>query len=520
MGALNSVHLGSSGLGAPILLAILLSIFKLLWAFKGNLPKGVPWPGIRSKLLGWPRASLRSMVYAREMVEESYYRYTKQSEHFILPNFLCDDVVVPRAELKHLLSMPDEDLNLLEALKDQLQPWYTLMNSCVMRNFYTVQVPAVRYLDKLVPPQIERMMEEVGNSLTLRLGDNPEAWRDISVFDTVEKVVSQVGNFFVVGDPLCRNEEYIQAVFQFGKGLFVAATFIRMVPKFLRPIFGPLIAFSNRKNYYTFAKHLTPLITQRLNEPDRFDPKNTASQDVVQWFINRSLTLPDPRDQTPEFLTYRLMLFSLAVVQVISVATTHLLFDLYSFPPSASLIPELRDEILEVLKAEGGTWTMHGLNKMVKLDSAIKESMRLSCFGTRGCTRKVIKASGITLSNGLWVPNGATITTPLWSIHHDEDIYPHADQYVPFRFYNAAKNQVSGSKSIGTTSPEFLSFGHGRHACPGRYFAAVEMKLLVAYLLLNYDVEPLVTRPPSQWIATNYLPPMKAVLRVKRRRPQ
>ena len=101
------------------------------------------------------------------------------------------------------------------------------------------------------------------------------------------------------------------------------------------------------------------------------------------------MTLPDPQEQTPAFLSYRLLLFNHAVVQVISIATTHLLFDLYSFPPSASLIPELRGEILEVLRAEGGVWTLHGLNKMVKLDSAIRESMRLSCFGTRGCTRKV-----------------------------------------------------------------------------------------------------------------------------------
>jgi hypothetical protein len=74
---------------------------------------------------------------------------------------------------------------------------------------------------------------------------------------------------------------------------------------------------------------------------------------------------------------------------------THLLFDLYSFPPSALLIPELRDEVLEVLKANDGTWTIGGLNKMVKLDSAIRESMRLSCFGTRGCTRKVRSLSSL-----------------------------------------------------------------------------------------------------------------------------
>ncbi|KAH0555795.1 hypothetical protein GP486_006259 [Trichoglossum hirsutum] len=174
--------------------------------------------------------------------------------------------------------------------------------------------------------------------------------------------------------------------------------------------------------------------------------------------------MPDPRERTPAYLSYRLMLFSLAAVQTVSAATTHLLFDLYSYPPSASLIPELRDEVLEVLKEDGGNWTMRGLNKMVKLDSAIRESMRLSCFGTRGCTRRVAKEGGITLSNGLWVPNGTTLTTPQWSIHHDEDVYPQANEFIPFRFYDMAQAQESARKSMVTTSPEFLAFGHGKHA--------------------------------------------------------
>ena len=83
------------------------------------------------------------------------------------------------------------------------------------------------------------------------------------------------------------------------------------------------------------------------------------------------------------------MLFSLASVQVPTAAATHLLVDIYSCSESFNLVNELRNEILSVLDSEGGQWTMAGLQKMVKLDSAIKESMRLSCFGQRGCTRKV-----------------------------------------------------------------------------------------------------------------------------------
>ena len=53
---------------------------------------------------------------------------------------------------------------------------------------------------------------------------------------------------------------------------------------------------------------------------------------------------------------------------------------------------------------------------------------------------------------------------------------------------------------------------------PGRFLAATEMKLLLAQILLNYDVEPLATRPENRWIADMMLPPMEATIKIKRRK--
>jgi cytochrome P450 len=68
-----------------------------------------------------------------------------------------------------------------------------------------------------------------------------------------------------------------------------------------------------------------------------------------------------------------------------------------------------------------------------------------------------------------------------------------------------------------STSADYLSFGHGRHACPGRFFAANELKLLLAYMVLNYDIEPLEKRPDGKWVGTVCLPDMKATIKVRRR---
>lgn len=40
-----------------------------------------------------------------------------------------------------------------------------------------------------------------------------------------------------------------------------------------------------------------------------------------------------------------------------------------------------------------------------------------------------------------------------------------------------------------TTNESNLMFGYGRHACPGRFFAANEIKLILARLILDYDIK-------------------------------
>jgi cytochrome P450 len=66
---------------------------------------------------------------------------------------------------------------------------------------------------------------------------------------------------------------------------------------------------------------------------------------------------------------------------------------------------------------------------------------------------------------------------------------------------------------------ENMGFGYGRHACPGRFFAATEIKLIVARILLDYDFklpEGQTKRYPNIAIANNYVPDMKKELVFRR----
>jgi len=70
-----------------------------------------------------------------------------------------------------------------------------------------------------------------------------------------------------------------------------------------------------------------------------------------------------------------------------------------------------------------------------------------------------------------------------------------------------------------TATKEFMAFGYGRHACPGRFFAANEIKLILSRLLLEYDLrmpDGLTERYPNMVMGIDALPDPTKELMLKR----
>jgi cytochrome P450 len=192
----------------------------------------------------------------------------------------------------------------------------------------------------------------------------------------------------------------------------------------------------------------------------------------------------------------------------------------------------LRSELDRVFGRDDGPSTAIRIkaSQLIHLDSLAKETMRLHSFGTRGVMRKVM-SDGVSTDDGQFLPRGTILSflmhqpSQKYGICAEESLH-----FDPFRFSRAKacngttgdrKNPVVGSDSFITTSSDYLLFGHGRRACPGRSFVNIEFKLMIAYALRHYDFKFVNNTKPEElryrYVAETLRPPRNVEILIKKR---
>lgn len=183
------------------------------------------------------------------------------------------------------------------------------------------------------------------------------------------------------------------------------------------------------------------------------------------------------------------------------------------------------------------------MQKLICIDSTIRESLRRNPLQIRGLLREVMPRNGITLPDGNHIPQGTWIAIPFQAVHMDERFYPKSEDFDPFRF---ARMRTEGDRLDSTqTSDTYLAFSYGRHSwsvfsryallvpkpwcpgqtfigllltspSPGRWLVSQTLKLLIAYITLNYDIQPLDKRPPNTVFADTNIPSFSTRIKVRR----
>jgi cholesterol 7alpha-monooxygenase len=159
--------------------------------------------------------------------------------------------------------------------------------------------------------------------------------------------------------------------------------------------------------------------------------------------------------------------------------------------------------------------TREKLDKMVKLDSCINESLRLCAYNISA--RMVLKDMTFVSHTGqkykLRKDDNIHILT--CATHRDEDIYPNASEFQYDRFLKQPTTVLKDGKQV-PNNMLLLPFGNGISYCPGRFFARNEIKLCAAMFLYFYDIQfadPEQDLPPFNFarFGLSLLPPQNDI---------
>ncbi|TBU42576.1 cytochrome P450 [Dichomitus squalens] len=487
--------------------AVLVAAYVIRW--RTNPLNSIPTVGGPSAPILCYLSALNFLLHPRELLTEGYQKFHGS----VFKVALIDQwlVVVSGSKLvDEVRRHADEQLSFVEGVEDLIQTRYTLGPEMTSDPYHVdiIKEKLMRTLPVVLPDVIDELTYAVPNYIPA----NETEWISVNVLKTMLNVVARVSNRVFVGLPVCRNQAYLDIAIAFTIDVIKDRTIINIFPDFVKGFIAGLT--TNVKTSTRRAiPHIKPLLDERkakIEEHGLGEPWEGKPNDMLEWILEQAI----PRRCTDEAIVQRILLVNFAAIHTSSNSMTHALFDLAAAP---EYIQPLREEIEPIVAAEG--WTKAAMGKMWKLDSFLRESQRFNGIGLTSVTRKAMK--DVALSDGTVLPKGSLIVTASYPIHHDNTIYENANTFDPFRFSRMREVEGEGMKyQFVNTSLEYVSFGHGKHACPGRFFAANELKAILAYIVVNYDLKigGDGERPPNICFATNIVPNPKGEILFRKRK--
>ncbi|PYH65867.1 cytochrome P450 [Aspergillus vadensis CBS 113365] len=230
---------------------------------------------------------------------------------------------------------------------------------------------------------------------------------------------------------------------------------------------------------------LQPVIHWFLAPARKLRQRVQVAQQIIQQEIERRQEKPKARKpDTLDWLhkitagrsldvTTAQIGLTLVTIHTISNLFTNVIYNLAANP---EYIPFLHEKIQSVLEADG-TFHKTSLTKLKLLDSV-----------------------EITLSDRIIIPKNTSLVVSVHTMQN-ESIYPNPHTYDRYRFYQKQQEPGQGNKhQLVMTSAEHYNFRHGIHACPGQFFAANEIKILLAYIIMKYNLRfPDGQSRPANW---------------------
>ncbi|KAI0795967.1 cytochrome P450 [Abortiporus biennis] len=481
--------------------------------------------------LPWLPSIFGALLYAfraEEITQRGYEQY--RGCIFKIPQITRWQVVVTgRKFIEELRKADDEDLSFVEAVNENFQLDYTIGPEINAKPFHIAVVRGhlTRNIGTIIPKVLDEIQLAFQDIIPPHRG-----WTSVSAHDAVLEIVCRTVNRIFVGEPLCclflvlltryvffciigRNHDFGALNIGFTMDVAIGGTILGLFPSFLRPFLVPWLT-NVPKSIERGIKHLKPIIEERYRMMEGHkDPEwEDRPNDLLMWLMDEV----DEENRTVPALVRRILTLNFAAVHT---TTMSFMYALYRLAAQPTYVDVLREEIEPIVESRG--WDKDAIESMTKLDSFLRECQRFYGLGNLTMFRKAMK--DFAFSDGTVVPSGTFVAAPELPLHHDEEFYGCPNIFNPWRFSDktllppTTLTASEGKFQFVTTSPEYLAFGHGKNACPGRFFAAVVLKCMISHMILHYDLrmEHEGVVPEPVWYGDRMMPNPKANVMFRRR---
>ena len=138
-------------------------------------------------------------------------------------------------------------------------------------------------------------------------------------------------------------------------------------------------------------------------------------------------------------------------------------------------LPKVRAKLVAELDRLGPDPDVTAVMKSPYLDAVCNETLRIYSVGMLTFPRATTKSVNLA---GRELPPNTILLGSIYLTHHREDLYPQTNQFRPERFLDRHFSPF-----------EFFPFGGGARRCIGSAFALLEMKLALAQILSQWELE-------------------------------
>lgn len=219
--------------------------------------------------------------------------------------------MIPPELIKWFSEQPESTLAAHRPLRETVGIPYLIPTMDMKHDMYIIDIvrkEMTRSLGKLQPD----IFRDLKGSIDSLFGTDPEDWRCIPLYETLEEILFKSSNRVFVGSPLCSNKTFLRSSAAFANILGIGAVLVgEYLPLVLKPIFGYPLALPVYFAQALTRRYLVPEIKSRMVniQRQRSEPEFEWDQpkDMLMWIVIAAMDRQDPIADKPENIAQGLL---------------------------------------------------------------------------------------------------------------------------------------------------------------------------------------------------------------------